>query len=1017
MNNLTIKTNSTKLIRIGIACCIAFFLLCMNGFSQKAPHIVVNIADDHTIYDCSTYGSKEVSTPNIDILAKQGKKFTQAFVSSPTCTPSRSSFLTGLFPFRNGCHPNHGEVKPGTTNLRKLLYDKYYVFVIGKPGIGPGGQNLIDLGKVLSNGKVNTSVLNSASNKNKIIYKSANNKENFTSTVNSIFSAFKNQPKSICIFLAYKDPHVPWNKGSKNALKIIVPDNHINTNSYRNARNAYLKEVHYVDEMVGAVNAKVKQHVDYDNVVSIYTSDHGAQLPFAKWNMYDDGNRVPFIVRWPDGGVKAGTITDAIISLVDLPSTFMEIGGIPANKNLDSKSFLNVLQEKIENSEECRTETYLTHTSGGISYAMRAIRTDQYKYIVNLNPRYNKNPTWYYNKKIAVDADFPYYKDWLKQTDAHSKSIIKHHERRGVQEELYDVTVDPLELNNLAENKAYDSVRLTLYYKLTKWRLQQGEQTYSGISNMLPNLIAPINLVASNITKTSFKLTWSPSIGKKNPNGYKVYVSLNGSNIKTINASGTSVSVTGLTQGKKYVVRVSGTSSSGETSKSYPISVLVQGQGKTYEINASAGANGSITPLGKVTVNQGANQTFTIKANTGYKVKDVLVDNISVGDVTTYTFQNIKANHTIRATFAPVPTHSISATSGLNGSISPSGNITVSQGASQTFDITANPGYKIQDVRVDNISVGAVSSYTFTNVQNAHTIHATFETSPVPDPVALYNFDGDARDAIGNNHGTINGGAGFAPGKEAQALSLDGTNDYVSISRSIQSNFSIAFWMKTSQTGPTGSYWYQGNGLVDAEMGGKKEDFGTALLGNTVSFGVGPTDVTVKASTAVNDNKWHHVAVTRNANTGEMIIYIDGVAEGSKIGAKGAKNTPSTIHFGNIHTNKRYYKGLLDMVGLYNIVLTPAEVAELANKTTIAHTIVASAGPNGTITPSGAIPVNDGANQSFVITSDNCSSIGSILVDNVAVAPTSTYTFENVKTDHTITATFNQGKQYTISTN
>lgn len=145
-----------------------------------------------------------------------------------------------------------------------------------------------------------------------------------------------------------------------------------------------------------------------------------------------------------------------------------------------------------------------------------------------------------------------------------------------------------------------------------------------------------------------------------------------------------------------------------------------------YTITATAGDNGSISPAG-ASVYRGDDQTFTITPNEGYEVADVLVDGSSVGPVSTYTFENVTGNHSISVTFKPkVVTHTITATAGSNGSITPSGAVTVTDGADQTFTITPNKGYQIANVLVDGKSVGAVSSYTFKNVTADHTIYATF---------------------------------------------------------------------------------------------------------------------------------------------------------------------------------------------------------------------------------------------------------------------------------------------------
>jgi hypothetical protein len=98
-------------------------------------------------------------------------------------------------------------------------------------------------------------------------------------------------------------------------------------------------------------------------------------------------------------------------------------------------------------------------------------------------------------------------------------------------------------------------------------------------------------------------------------------------------------------------------------------------------ITASAGANGTISPAGAVTVTPGDSQTFTITPNSGYYVVDVLVDGASVGAVTTYTFSNVTANHTIAATFSNIP-HTITASAGSHSTISPTGSVNVTHGAS-----------------------------------------------------------------------------------------------------------------------------------------------------------------------------------------------------------------------------------------------------------------------------------------------------------------------------------------------
>ena len=108
------------------------------------------------------------------------------------------------------------------------------------------------------------------------------------------------------------------------------------------------------------------------------------------------------------------------------------------------------------------------------------------------------------------------------------------------------------------------------------------------------------------------------------------------------------------------------------------------------------------------------------------------VDGVSQGAISSYTFSNVTAAHTISATFA-VRTYTITASAGTGGTISPSGSVCVNHGASQTFTIAANTGYTISSVTVDGVSQGAIGSYT-SNVTAAHTISATFSA------VSSYTF-------------------------------------------------------------------------------------------------------------------------------------------------------------------------------------------------------------------------------------------------------------------------------------
>ena len=155
-----------------------------------------------------------------------------------------------------------------------------------------------------------------------------------------------------------------------------------------------------------------------------------------------------------------------------------------------------------------------------------------------------------------------------------------------------------------------------------------------------------------------------------------------------------------------------------------------------YTISATAGAGGSISPSGSVPINHGASQGFSISANPGYHIADVLVDGVSQGVVPSYTFTVVTSDHTISGFLPLTPIRSLLPQGLMGVSILP-GSVSINHGADQTFTIAADPCYHIQGVSVDG---GALTpppaAYTFTNVTADHTISTTFSINPTISSIA-----------------------------------------------------------------------------------------------------------------------------------------------------------------------------------------------------------------------------------------------------------------------------------------
>ena len=165
----------------------------------------------------------------------------------------------------------------------------------------------------------------------------------------------------------------------------------------------------------------------------------------------------------------------------------------------------------------------------------------------------------------------------------------------------------------------------------------------------------------------------------------------------------------------------------------HTISASFAGAGD-YTITADAFMGGSISPAGVLSIPCGFSITYTITPAVGNEILDVVVNGASQGPIASYSFDNITADHTISANFTALTDYTITTVAGANGSISPDGPISVTAGGSQAFTITPDTGYEIEDVWVGSASQGAITSYTFSDVNANHTIEAQFAFVAVPPP-------------------------------------------------------------------------------------------------------------------------------------------------------------------------------------------------------------------------------------------------------------------------------------------
>jgi N-sulfoglucosamine sulfohydrolase len=418
------------------------------------PNIVLFLSDDHGFFDSPVYGSKSVRTPNMERLAAAGMTFTHAFTTSPTCVPSRSVIATGLVPARNGAERNHSGVAPGLKTLPSYMKEAgYEVAHFGKSHFQPKGAfpDWEWVPSEIKGGRLNADL-----------------------DTKALAAWLEKRPKNakpVCLFVCSHSPHVYWrDNDGYNPAKVDLPPTFVDTPETRQARTQYYSDITFADRQLGETYDLARNHLG-KNTLFIYTSDNGAQWPFAKWSVYDAGIRLPFIATWP-GVVEPQSRTSAMIQFHDLLPTFLECAGAPAPQRIDGRSFAAVLRGRADTH---RSEIVASHSGDGDwnVYPMRCLRTSRFKYILNLHPEFKY--TTHIDRADPADGR-SYFDSWVAKakTDPAAAAVVQRYHARPA-EELYDVSSDPHEMRNLAEDRAHAATLRQMRERLRAIMKQQGD--------------------------------------------------------------------------------------------------------------------------------------------------------------------------------------------------------------------------------------------------------------------------------------------------------------------------------------------------------------------------------------------------------------------------------------------------------------------------------------------------------------------------------------------------------------
>ena len=428
-----------------------FSIQVLSGHSQEKPNIIIFLSDDHGAEDAGCYGNPDLRTPVIDQMAREGMIFRRAYAPVSVCTPSRSSLFTGLYPHKNGCDRNHGSIDPDVKTLPDYMKPLgYRVVLAGKRHIQPEGQFDFEYMELHE--------------------------------VGEFLEEAGDDP--FCLVISLHAPHQPYfnHKGGYSGItpKSWLPD----TKKTLQYTAAYYDHVNILDHELGTYLYWIEKF-GFSNALQIYTSDHGPAFPFAKWSLYEQGIRVPLIVKWP-GKIKPGSQSKTLVSFVDFLPSLVEVAGGQAPETLDGQSMIPLL---INGQGPDRKFVYGAYTNLGVNganeYPIRTILSDEWKLIVNVRheSEFHIARMDLPDERAIIDS-YDVLQSWQKNNSERIRQRAGQHWRRPAIE-LYNLNVDPDELGNLALDPEFDSVKKSMLDQLAWWMEDQNDPFGSEIREIV----------------------------------------------------------------------------------------------------------------------------------------------------------------------------------------------------------------------------------------------------------------------------------------------------------------------------------------------------------------------------------------------------------------------------------------------------------------------------------------------------------------------------------------------------
>ncbi len=422
-----------------------FLCLASQGLAKDGPrpNAVLFIADDVSDEDVGCYGHPTIKTPNIDRLAAKGLRFTNAFLTISSCSPSRCSIITGRYPHNTGAPELHTRLPDAQIRFPELLRKAgYYTALSGKNHMFGNKDRAFD---VISPGK------------------GPGKEEDWVEIVHK-----RPKDKPFFFWFASTDAHRGWQLNDAapkyEAADAVVPPYLVETEPTKNDLAKYYHEISRFDRYVGDVVRELESQGQLENTLIIVMADNGRPFPRCKTRLYDDGIRTPFVLSYP-AGIKQPAVTDSLASSIDIAATILDLTETPRSESIQGVSLLPIFRNP---KASVRDVAFAEHNWHVHKNHERMVRTKDFLYIKNNFPGRQVLCSEAYKFDAGEEL-------WKAQAAGQTTPAQQLLFAKSPVEELYRVSADTDQLQNLAGEEKFAPVLTKMRSALADWTRQTGD--------------------------------------------------------------------------------------------------------------------------------------------------------------------------------------------------------------------------------------------------------------------------------------------------------------------------------------------------------------------------------------------------------------------------------------------------------------------------------------------------------------------------------------------------------------